>query len=433
MSPVEIIAKKRDGNRLSRDEIAHFINAYLTGEIKDYQMSAFLMAVFLKGMDFEETGWLTEIMLYSGKAIKFPEPRNLYVDKHSTGGVGDKVSLILAPWVASCGAKVPMLSGRGLGHTGGTLDKLETIPGYRTDLSLDEFQKGVAKIGCVISGQTLEIAPADRAMYALRDVTGTVESIPLICGSILSKKFAAGPNGLVFDVKCGNGAFMKDEAAADELARNLIGVCRAMGRDARALLTDMNQPLGFASGNILEVKESVDALRGSFAPDLYEVTMELAIEMLLLAGVSNDRKSASSLLKRKLMDGSAWGKFEEMVNYQQGNLDIFISGKIPKAPVLKPFKAQSSGYILRFETEAVGRLIVDMGGGRKSKDDQIDPLVGLIFRRKIADAVKAGEEIAEIHARDDSQADQAVAKLNDLIRVAPDKVRAPELIKKRLS
>ncbi len=433
MSPVEIIARKRDGKKLSRDEIAYFINAYLAGEIKDYQMSAFLMAVYLKGMDFEETGWLTEIMLYSGKAIKFPEPGNLYVDKHSTGGVGDKVSLILAPWVASCGAKVPMLSGRGLGHTGGTLDKLETIPGYRTDLSLDEFQKGVEKVGCVISGQTPEIAPADRAMYALRDVTGTVESIPLICGSILSKKFAAGPNGLVFDVKCGNGAFMKDDKAADELARNLIGVCRTMGRDARALLTDMNQPLGYASGNILEVKESVDALKGTFAPDLYEVTLELAIEMLLIAGVSNDRKSAASLLKLKLMDGSAWGKFEEMVYYQQGNLDIFTNGKIPKAPVIRSFKAQSSGYILRFETEAIGRLIVDMGGGRKTKDDKIDPLTGFIFLKKIADAVKAGEEIAEIHARDNSQADQAAVRLNDLIRMGPDKVQAPELIKKRLS
>ena len=245
----------------------------------------------------------------------------MVVDKHSTGGVGDKVSLILAPWVASCGAKVPMLSGRGLGHTGGTLDKLETIPGYRTDLSLDEFQQGVEKVGCVISGQTPEIAPADRAMYALRDVTGTVESIPLICGSILSKKFAAGPNGLVFDVKCGNGAFMKNEEDAESLARNLIGVCRAMGREVRALLTDMNQPLGFASGNILEVKESVDALKGTFAPDLYKVTIELAVEVLLISGISSNRESAESLLEQKLKDGSAWDKFEEMVYYQQGRYD----------------------------------------------------------------------------------------------------------------
>ena len=233
MRAVDVVRKKRDGGEISAEEISFLVRGYCAGTVPDYQMSAFLMAVYLEGMDFEETGWLTEVMLYSGKAIKFPEPGNLYVDKHSTGGVGDKVSLILAPWVASCGAKVPMLSGRGLGHTGGTLDKLETIPGYRTDLSLDEFQQGVEKVGCVISGQTPEIAPADRAMYALRDVTGTVESIPLICGSILSKKFAAGPNGLVFDVKCGNGAFMKNEEDAESLARNLIGVCRAMGRTAR--------------------------------------------------------------------------------------------------------------------------------------------------------------------------------------------------------
>jgi pyrimidine-nucleoside phosphorylase len=433
MSPVEIIAKKRDGKKLDRAEIAYFINSFLKGDIKDYQMSAFLMAVYLKGMDFEETGWLTEVMLYSGKTIEFPEPRRLYVDKHSTGGVGDKVSLILAPWVASCGVKVPMLSGRGLGHTGGTLDKLETIPGYRTDLSMEEFQKGVEKIGCVISGQTPEIAPADKAIYALRDVTATVESIPLICGSILSKKFAAGPNGLVFDVKCGSGAFMKTVESAEDLARNLIGVCKAMGRDVRALLTDMNQPLGYASGNILEVKESVDALRGNFASDLYTVTLELAIEMLLLAEISKDRESARSLLESKLKDGSAWRKFEDMVYYQQGNLAIFADDKMPRAPVVKPFKASSNGYILRFETELIGRLIVDMGGGRKTKDDTIDPLIGFIFYKKMGEKVAEGEPIAEIHARDDAQAERASAKLKEYIRLNPDKVGAPELVKKRLS
>jgi pyrimidine-nucleoside phosphorylase len=433
MSPVEIIAKKRDGKKLDRAEIAYFINSFLKGDIKDYQMSAFLMAVYLKGMDFEETGWLTEVMLYSGKTIEFPEPRRLYVDKHSTGGVGDKVSLILAPWVASCGVKVPMLSGRGLGHTGGTLDKLETIPGYRTDLSMEEFQKGVEKIGCVISGQTPEIAPADKAIYALRDVTATVESIPLICGSILSKKFAAGPNGLVFDVKCGSGAFMKTVESAEDLARNLIGVCKAMGRDVRALLTDMNQPLGYASGNILEVKESVDALRGNFASDLYTVTLELAIEMLLLAEISKDRESARSLLESKLKDGSAWRKFEDMVYYQQGNLAIFADDKMPRAPVVKPFKASSNGYILRFETELIGRLIVDMGGGRKTKDDTIDPLIGFIFYKKMGEKVSEGEPIAEIHARDDAQAERASAKLKEYIRLNPDKVGAPELVKKRLS
>lgn len=434
MSPVEIIAKKRDGKKLTRDEISFFISSFLKGEIKDYQMSALLMAIFLKGMDYDETGWLTEIMLYSGETISFGEPRNLYVDKHSTGGVGDKVSLILAPWVAACGVKVPMLSGRGLGHTGGTLDKLETIPGYRTNLSLSEFMSGVEKVGCVISGQTPEIAPADKAIYALRDVTSTVESIPLICGSILSKKFAAGPNGLVFDVKCGNGAFMKTVEMATELAINLIGVCKAMGRDVCALLTDMNQPLGYTAGNILEVKESVDALKGNFAPDLYRVTLELAVEMLILAGISKNRETAASLLEAKLRDGSAWRKFEEMVSYQGGNLGIFEnSDRMPKAPVIRQLKSELDGFLQGFETEAIGRLIVDMGGGRKTKDDIIDPLVGLIFHKKIGDTVKAGEMLVEIHSRNNAQADDVAPSLIKLIKIGSDKVEAPTLIKQRLS
>jgi pyrimidine-nucleoside phosphorylase len=434
MSPVEIIAKKRDGKKLTKDEISYFITSFLKGEVKDYQMSALLMAILIKGMDFEETGWLTEVMLYSGESISFPEPRKLYVDKHSTGGVGDKVSLILAPWVAACGAKVPMLSGRGLGHTGGTLDKLETIPGYKTKLSLKEFKDGVARIGCIISGQTPEIAPADKAMYALRDVTSTVESVPLICGSILSKKFAAGPNGLVFDVKCGNGAFMKNEESAKELALNLIGVCKAMNRSVTALLTDMNQPLGCASGNILEVKESVDALKGNFSPDLYAVTLELGIEMLILTGISPDRNAAQSILEDKLKDGSAWSKFQEMVSYQKGNLAIFeIADKMPKAPFISPLKSQSSGFIEGFETEKIGRLIVDMGGGRKTKDDTIDPLIGFIFEKKIGDEIKAGETLVEIHARTKVQADGAALRMKELVQIGPVRPEAPKLIKMRLS
>ena len=318
-------------------------------------------------------------------------PDRIYVDKHSTGGVGDKVSLILAPWVAACGLKVPMLSGRGLGHTGGTLDKLETIPGYRTALSLERFQEGVEKVGCVISGQTPEIAPADRRMYALRDVTATVESIPLICGSILSKKFAAGPNGLVFDVKCGNGAFMKNIFDAEMLASNLIGVGRAMGKTVRALITDMNQPLGTAAGNILEVKESIDALRGDCATDLYSVTIELAAEMLMMGGIVTEREAALILLESKFEDGSAYSKFQEMVQYQGGDLSIFEKNSdLPKAPVIIDYESPTDGYLFSFETEGMGRLIVDLGGGRKTKDDAIDPLVGLIFFKKIGQAVSRG-------------------------------------------
>jgi pyrimidine-nucleoside phosphorylase len=434
MTPVEIIAKKRDGGRLSKDEIAFFINSFISEKIKDYQMSAFLMAVYLRGMDYDETGWLTEVMLESGRTIAFPEPKKLYVDKHSTGGVGDKVSLFLAPWVAACGAKVPMLSGRGLGHTGGTLDKLESIPGFRTDLSINEFLYGVEKVGCIITGQTPEIAPADRLMYALRDVTATVESIPLICGSILSKKFAAGPSGLVFDIKCGSGAFMKDMGSAEVLGRNLIEVSRVMGRAARAIITDMNQPLGNAAGNLLEVRECIDALRGSCPADLYDVAIEVAVEMLEMAGIEKNRRQTRMLLESKLKDGSAFRKFEEMVQFQGGNLSIFLNDAgLPRARHLAEFKAPRDGYVQSFQTERIGRLVVEMGGGRLTKDDIIDPLVGLIFHRKIGSEVRAGESLAEIHAQDRIQAEQAAQRLSSYITIGDEKPPIPELIKKRLS
>jgi pyrimidine-nucleoside phosphorylase len=434
MTAVEIIAKKRDGKRLEKDEIAFFINSYIKEQIADYQMSALLMAIYLRGMDYDETGWLTEVMLKSGREIEFPEPRRVYVDKHSTGGVGDKVSLILAPWVAACGVKVPMLSGRGLGHTGGTLDKLESIPGYRTNLSLDEFMTGVENIGCVISGQTPDIAPADRLMYALRDVTATIESIPLICGSILSKKFAAGPDGLVFDVKCGNGAFMKNLDSAESLARNLIGVSRAMGRSAQALITDMSQPLGNAAGNLLEVVECIEALKGNCPPDLYNITIELAIEMLAMAGIEEDREQAKILLESKIENGSAFRKFKEMVTYQGGDLAIFTNqSRLPKAPVVTFLKARASGFITDFATESIGRLVVEMGGGRLVKEDVIDPLVGLIFRKKLGDEVRASDILAEIHARDMAQAEMAASKLSSLILIGDKKTPAPDLILKRLT
>ncbi len=433
MNAVEIIAKKRDGKRLSRDELSFFICSFLKDEITDYQMSALLMAIYLKGMDFDETGWLTEVMLDSGSKVAFP-PDRIYVDKHSTGGVGDKVSLILAPWVAACGAKVPMLSGRGLGHTGGTLDKLETIPGFRTNLSLEEFKAGVDKIGCVISGQTPEIAPADQRMYALRDVTATVESIPLICGSILSKKFAAGPNGLVFDVKCGNGAFMKTLYDAEALAGNLIGVGRAMGKTVRAVVTDMSQPLGIAAGNILEVEETVAALKGECAPDLYVVTMELAIEMLLMAGIARDREKAMLLLEKKLEDGSAYAKFEEMVKFQGGSLSIFKSGgNLPRAPVIVDYESPKSGFIAGFQTEGIGRLIVEMGGGRLTKDDVIDPMVGLKFYVKTGQAVAAGEPLVQIHARDQAQAERVIERLDALIEIGPSAAVSPGPVIKRIT
>jgi pyrimidine-nucleoside phosphorylase len=424
MNAVEIIAKKRDGHRLSRDEISFFVRSYLEGTVKDYQMSALLMAIYLKDMDFEETAALTEIMLESGAAVSFPGPDSVYVDKHSTGGVGDKVSLILAPLVAACGVKVPMLSGRGLGHTGGTLDKLESIPGFRTDLSMEEFVRGVDRVGCIISGQTSEMAPADRLMYALRDVTSTVESVPLICSSIVSKKLAAGPGGLVFDIKCGNGAFMKDIESARDLAVNLLAVAKSLGKRVMALVTNMDQPLGSTAGNLLEVVESMSALRGEWSTDLREVTIQLGAEMLLLAGISSRTREARQLLVEKIEDGSAWMKFQEMVTYQGGELGgLSDLNQVPKAPHISRFVSTRDGYVCGFKTNGIGRLIVELGGGRKVADDTIDHLVGLKFFKKIGDEVGRGEVIAEVHTNDKVLGRMATEKLDELIEVGPDKPR----------
>jgi len=340
MNAIEIIAKKRDGLKLTCHELEFFVNSFLKGRITDYQLTALLMAIYLNGMDLDETAWLTDVMLKSGEKVTFPIPQNIYVDKHSTGGIGDKVSLILSPLVASCGAKVPMLSGRGLGHTGGTLDKLESIPGFRTDLSINEFKDIVEIVGCVISGQTSQIAPADRIIYTLRHCSATVESVPLICASILSKKFAAGPKGFVFDIKCGNGAFMKTIDEAEKLAFFLIEVAKAMGKKVTALITDMNQPLGYSAGNILEVTESIEALMGKISPDLYNVVLELGAEMLHIAEIQKDRNKAISLLKEKLKKKSALAKFEEMVSKQGGDLTIFSNNTtVPKAPAIGTFKS----------------------------------------------------------------------------------------------
>jgi pyrimidine-nucleoside phosphorylase len=429
LNAVEVISRKRDGYSLTKSEIEYFIGSYLKGDVKDYQISSLLMAIYLNGMNDEETVWLTEVMLDSGEKIIFPKPDNIYVDKHSTGGVGDKVSLILAPLVASCGIKVPMLSGRGLGHTGGTLDKLESIPGFRTNLSLSEFKNGVEEVGCVISGQTDEIAPADRMIYALRDVTATVESIPLICGSILSKKFAAGPRGLIFDVKCGNGAFMKDIDSAKNLAGNLVRIGKTMGRNVRALITNMNQPLGSAVGNLLEVLECIEFLNGTWSEDLFEVTMELGAEMLIISGIEFDKGKAREHLETRLIDGSAWNKFREMIEYQGGDLaTILDSAKGPSARFIVAHKARQDGYLQGFFTQKIGRLVIELGGGRETRDDVIDPAVGFIFYKKIGDKVTVGDTIAEIHADSRKLSDEINDKLSEFIMIGDSKPARPELI-----
>src|SRR5580698_5730771 len=316
--PQHVIARKRDGAELGREEIGSFVKGASDGSWEDYQLSALLMAMFLRGMSPKETAFLTDAMMRSGTVADLSSIRMPKVDKHSTGGVGDKISLHLAPMVAVCGVAVPMISGRGLGHTGGTLDKLESIPGFRVNLSLDQFREQVGSLGLALIGQTAEFAPADRKLYALRDVTATVESIPLICASILSKKMAAGIDALVLDIKTGNGAFMKDKARARELAVALTSASLAMGKPARAVMTDMNEPLGHTVGNALELRESIECLQGNGPGDVMEVTQALGVQMLLLAGVEKDASAAQARLERSITEGKALTKFREMVIAQGG-------------------------------------------------------------------------------------------------------------------
>ena len=431
MNPVEIITAKRNGEELSPDEIRYFIDEFTAGDITDYQMAAFLMAVYFKSMTTDETVALTVAMLESGEKIVFDPESKLYVDKHSSGGLGDKVSIILAPLMAACGLKVPMLSGRGLGHTGGTLDKLESIPGFRTDLSIEEFKAGVESIGCIISGQTPDIAPADRRMYALRDVTGTVESVPLICSSILSKKFASGPNSIVFDIKCGNGAFMKDQKQAEHLGKSLINICKAMGKDSAFLVTDMNQPLGQAVGNALEIDEAIAVLQGNAPADLIKVVLSLGECMLTMGQVASG-EHALELQKSKIDDGSAFEKFLEMVAFQGGDTKS-LTKKSPLIPAKKVFlvKSEEAGFIKAVDTFRLGRLIIEMGGGRTKLGQKIDHSVGFIIHKKIGDEVAPGDIIMEVHSSGKPPDDYLVRAFAGCIKPGKEKIKEPKLIKQQ--
>ncbi len=392
MNAAQIISWKRDGGELDADEIGWFVAGFTQGEIPDYQMSALAMAIFLNGMSPVETAALTEAMLHSGVVMNWPAEGRPKVDKHSTGGIGDKVSLILAPWLACCGVDVPMISGRGLGPSGGTLDKLEAIPGYRTDLSLSEFQQVIADVGCAISGASDEIAPADRRLYALRDVTGTVPSIPLITASIMSKKLAEGLDALVLDVKYGSGAFMKTEADAQELAGSLAKTGCRMGVKTLSLLTDMNQPLGRAVGNALEVDEALEALQGRGPDDLMLVTRNLAVLALGLAR-GLEPTAAGRQLDQQLASGAAFRKFAEMVAAQGGDL----AAARPLAP-RQPFLADRSGQLQWIDAERLGYAVIELGGGRKRQGDVIDPSVGLIMQVRVGDSVAAGDSLLELCA-----------------------------------
>ncbi|GAB4374188.1 MAG: pyrimidine-nucleoside phosphorylase [Calditrichia bacterium] len=434
MNAYEIIAKKRDGLKLSEKEIHYFIEQYLRGDIKDYQMSAFLMAVYLRGMDDEETYALTKSYIHSGKIIDLSHVPGIKVDKHSTGGVGDKVSIVLAPLVASLGVPVPMISGRGLGHTGGTLDKLESIPGFRVSGSVEFLQKELEDIGVAMLGQTNAIVPADRKIYALRDVTATVDSIPLITASIMSKKIAEGIDALVLDVKFGNGAFMKQRNEAERLARFLIKVGSDFQKKVVAYLTSMEQPLGYKIGNWLEIEECIDCLQGNGPEDLLEITLQLAAEMLVLGEKTDDLETGREMARQALSNGQALQKFVDLVEYQGGNSTVIHSPeKYPKARFRETIKATQSGYVHSMDTRDIGMVGVLLGAGRTHAEEAVDPQAGVVLDKKIGDFVQSGESLLTLHTNKDQVISEAAERLGSAIRISENKPSIPELIAARIT
>ncbi len=413
MLPQWIIEKKRDGQELSTAELRAFIDGYTTGTIPDYQMSALAMAIYFQGMTARETADLTLAMMESGRVMDPHSLPGIKVDKHSTGGIGDKTSIPLAPLVAACGATVPMISGRGLGITGGTLDKLEAIPGYRTGLTEPEFVQTLQTCGCSMIGQTAAIAPADKKLYALRDVTATVPSIPLIVSSIMSKKLAEGIDALVLDVKCGNGAFMKTRPEARLLAQGLVDTGKAMGKKVTALITDMNQPLGRTVGNALEIRESLDILQGKGPADARGLVITLAREMLRVAGV-HDRGGGIPDPALHLTDGAAMRVFEQMVACHGGDL----AAGLPVAGKQTPLPAPRSGYIAKCDAEAIGRAALLLGAGRAKTSDAIDPAVGFSDLKKIGERVEAGEPLGLVHSNGREAAPQLNALLESVFEIS---------------
>jgi pyrimidine-nucleoside phosphorylase len=397
MTVTEIIRKKRNGETLSSSEMNFIIDGYVKGIVPDYQVSAFLMATFFRGMTKDETAEFTRLMLHSGDVIDLSGIQGVKVDKHSTGGVGDKISLPLAPIVAACGVPVPMISGRGLGHTGGTLDKLESIPGFRTNLSIEEYKKVIAEIGLVMIGQTKEIAPADKKMYALRDVTATVECIPLIAGSIMSKKLAEGIDALVLDVKTGRGAFMQTHEKSVDLAQALVGIGTSFGKETIGFITDMNQPLGFAIGNWNETAESVECLQGRDIPDIMELTYVLGGAMVKLGEKAGSLAEGIELCKEVVNNGKAFEKFLQLVKLQGGDISyIEHLGKYPASKYSEDITATADGYITSIDSLELGLTSITLGAGRTKVDDIIDPKAGILLKKKAGDEVKAGDVIATI-------------------------------------
>jgi pyrimidine-nucleoside phosphorylase len=429
MNPVEIIKAKRDSRTLSKSELEYFIQGFLAGNIKDYQMSAFLMSVYLNGMNDEETLNLTEIMLKSGVIIDLSDIKLPKVDKHSTGGVGDKTSLILAPIAASSGIAVPMISGRGLGHTGGTLDKLESIPGFRIEHSIEEYKNILRKNNVVMSGQTNELCPADKKIYALRDVTATVDNIPLITASIISKKIAEGTDAVVFDIKTGSGANLCDYIQNVELAEKLITVSKKFGKRAIAILTDMNVPLGRKTGNWLEVEECIEVMKGKDIPDLTEVNNTLAGAMLYLGGKADSIESGKKLADEKIKDGSAYKKFEEMVTEQGGDINYIRDYENAKRAEYKySFTAAKSGYITKADALKTGLAALELGAGRKIISDKIDPLAGIIFQKEFGASVKKGDVVCELYSSSKEKIKEAMKYIETAIEISSSKPEERKMI-----
>jgi len=430
VNPVTLIRKKRDGGELTKEELRALIDGYVNGEIPDYQMSAFLMAVYFTGMTADESANFTDLMVHSGEVIDLSAIPGLKVDKHSTGGVGDKVSLILAPMVAACGVPVPMISGRGLGHTGGTLDKLGSIPGFRSALSIEEYKRVVGEIGLVLVGQTEQIAPADKKMYALRDVTGTIESIPLIAGSIMSKKLAEGIDALVLDVKTGNGAFMQTYERAVALATALVSIGNRAGKKTVGFVTDMSQPLGYAIGNWLEVVESIECLKGRDVPDLMEVTYVLGGTMVFLGGKASTIEEGMKLCHAAIWSGKAYDKFLQVVERQGGDVSFVRQPeKFPGSLHVVEVRSPSRGTIEGFDTMKLGMLAPDLGAGRRKVDESVDPKAGIVLRKKIGDSVERDETLAVVFTDRPVVRESITRELLSCIRIGVRGAVKPALVR----
>ncbi len=434
INPVEIIIEKRNGKAHSPERVRAFVDAFVAGEVADYQMSAWLMAAFLQGLYDAETVALTEAMLHSGDVLTLPSVRKPKVDKHSTGGVGDKISICLAPLVAACGVAVPMISGRGLGHTGGTLDKLEAFPGYSVDIDSKRFEKIVREVGLALIGQTARLAPADRRIYALRDVTGTVESIPLIVASILSKKLAEGIDGLVLDVKVGRGAFMKDIASARALARALVRVGTRAKKNVVALLTDMSAPIGTTIGNALESREAVEVLQGKGPPDTVELTLALGSEMLVSGGIEKKTALARKRLERAIEDGSGLEKLAAMVKAQGGDpRAVHDPSRLPSTKHRVPVKASTSGYVRECDALELGLTSVSLGAGRTRADQKIDPAVGIELLKKPGDRVTKGDPLCLLHVRKPTGLEPLVARARNAFSIGAQKPRPRKMVLERIA